>query len=127
MEKMKKTLLTFLLLMVGFFATGLRVQASDIKVAPVRNETEYLGREYNPDFDKLFDDFTRSSLTDVTGTGLWWAYNETDEVTGARFTERPNYLHVNYQGDSGSRLDNQFTKLPPPQTPKGLIRIWCLS
>jgi len=110
LEKMKKTLLTFLLLMLGFFVTGLKVQASDIKVAPVRNETGYLGRDYNPDFDKVFDDFTRGSLTDVTGTGLWWAFNETDVVTGARFTERPNYLHVNYSGDAGSRMDNPVYK-----------------
>ena len=54
-----KTLLTFLLLMVGF-CNGFRVQASDIKVAPVRNETEYLGREYNPDFDRIIWWFTRS-------------------------------------------------------------------
>ena len=66
---MKKTLLTFLFVMIGFITFSIGTNASNIQTAPVRNESGYLGRQFQSDFDKMFDNFERSTLSDVGDIG----------------------------------------------------------
>lgn len=106
---MKKLLTTLLLLCSTIMCLGLtlRVEAASIEKAPVRNEEGYLGRTYNAQFDKMFDNFERATLESVEGTGLWWANTE---ETNADLTERDGYLHVAYQDTFGMSKDNPIYK-----------------
>jgi hypothetical protein len=94
----------------------LSASAADIKEASVRDGDEYLGREFNPDFDKLFDNFERATLDGVTGTGLWWAFNESSDV---KLTERISYLEANYSTTVGISKDAPIYKVASPSNTSG--------
>ncbi len=103
-----------LLVMVSFMTVS--VLASDIQTAPVRDGDTYLGREFNQDFDKLFDDFERSTIDGVAGTGLWWA---STDASGARLTERENHLEANYSTTIGTTKDASLYKVASPANTDG--------
>lgn len=96
---MKKILSTFLIFCLSILAVaGLVKVNAEVGVAPVRDGETYLGREYNKDFDRMFDNFERATMDAATEAGLWWASSESE--VKATFTERTGVLHVEYSGAS---------------------------
>lgn len=96
---MKKILSTFLIFCLSILAVaGLVKVNAEVGVAPVRDGETYLGREYNEDFDRMFDNFERATMDAATEAGLWWASSESE--VKATFTERTGVLHVEYSGAS---------------------------
>lgn len=104
MKKLATVLLLACSMLLGFGAFS-KAQAASIEEAPVRDGDKYLGREYNEQFDRMFDNFERATLASTEGTGLWWA-----EGVKADLTERDGYLHVNYNETLGPVKDNPIYK-----------------
>src|SRR5690606_9998248 len=102
---------------VGTALTAVSYTAlAQIQTAPVRDGGAYLGRVFDPDFDKLFDNFERPILTAVDATGLWWATTEGSDV---HLTERKGYLRARYSPTLGTTKDAPIYKVASPGNTQG--------
>ncbi|HEY8425725.1 MAG TPA: hypothetical protein VIK73_06910 [Limnochordales bacterium] len=103
-----------LVLTVGLAA--MQASAADIRTAPVRENGVYVGRAFDPRFDKLFDDFDRPILSAVEGTGLLWATVEGSDV---HLTERNRFLRAAYSTTLGTTKDAPIYKVASPSNTQG--------
>lgn len=108
------SLLVFALLLVSIWQ--LSVKAADIKQADVRDGDTYIGREFNADFDLMFDDFERSALGAVSEAKLWWANNFETDVD---LTSRISYLQADYSTEHGTTYDAPIYKVASPSNTEG--------
>lgn len=113
MFKKVSMFLTTFALVLGLVAVNTNAATA---IADVRDtEGNYIGRTFSSDFDKMFDDFSRSTLSDVSGTGLWWAYNQdAAEPTDVDLTDRDGYLETVYSATIGNAKDSPIFKIAGP-------------
>lgn len=91
------------------------VLARTIKEADVRGEDgRYLGRPFDPAFDLMFDDFNRSTITGIAGTGLKSATNEGSEVYITDY-----HLVANYSNQVGTTKEEPIYKVASPVNTEG--------
>lgn len=116
MAMSKNKLWALLLIVTVGLLAAVAPGAAQIQTAPVRSDGVYVGRIFDPGFDKLFDDFDRPILQAVEGTGLWWA---TTEGTDVRLTERDGYLRAVYSTTLGTTKDAPIYKAASPANTQG--------
>jgi len=117
MRNLQKVFSVFILVLIVMASFQLfSVTAADIKTAPVREGDKYLGREFNQDFDKLYDIFERATIEGVAGTGLWWASTDGTDV---RLTEREKHLEANYSTTIGTTKGAPIYKVASPANTDG--------
>lgn len=115
MKRIRKVLLVLAVLFIGLVQV-FSTKAADIQKAEVRDGDNYLGREFNADFDLMFDDFTRSALNATDEAKLWWANNFETDVD---LTSRISYLQADYSTELGTTYDAPIYKVASPSNTEG--------
>ena len=90
--------------------------AQNIMIASVREDDRYLGREFDPKFDRLYDDFTRKHLENIEGTKLTYVATS---GKGVYLTERKNHLEAYYSSTIGVTKDAPVYKVASPANTGG--------
>ncbi len=107
---MRKNGFLFILALLFVLAVNLfTIKAADIQKAPVWDGETYLGRNYDADFDKMFDNFERATLiADANTAGMCLAEVDGSDVD---LTSRTSYLRANYSNTLGTTLDAPIYKV----------------
>lgn len=92
------------------------LSAQNIMIASVREDDRYLGREFDPKFDRLYDDFTRKHLENIEGTKLTYVATS---GKGVYLTERKNHLEAYYSSTIGVTKDAPVYKVASPANTGG--------
>jgi len=103
MQSIKKGILflTFAVFLTAGFALNISGET-----ASVREDSTYLGRTYNTEFDRMFDDFERSTIQGIDGTTLDSATaNGTDSII------TDYHLSVPYDSASMTTADEAIYKV----------------
>lgn len=106
MRVFKKVLLVLTLAIIVGSSQGM-IAWADTQEAPVRDEAEnYLGRAYNATYDRLFDNFDRSTVAGVSGSELDYA---SALGTGAYITDY--HLRARYSASTPTTADSALYKV----------------
>ncbi len=119
----KGSFLVLALLMLGIMQI-FTVKAANIQEAPVWDGETYLGREYNADFDQMFDNFERSALGSAEEANLWWAYSLDTDVD---LTDRISYLEAKYSTTVGTTKDAPIYKVASQSNTTGSYELLVLE